>query len=380
MTRAAPLGDRYRRERHRTRFRLMMASSSHGHRPDHRQHAGEWWRQRTGLAASCRRWRRWAGTNRPRPPRRPPRRSDAGGADRVEGGRARRSRRSSDPGEHAERPFRAPAKTPKTKTPKAGRVKHVFVITLYSPGYDNAFGAQSEMPYLANTLRPQGRAALELLAADRRGAAELHRDGRRAAAQRADLGRLHDLRGVPTERAAGRQRERRRQRVRLSGAGDQRRRPALQRPVHLGRLHGGHGEAGAGRSGTDRAGESTADLRASGLRRGRPDHTTSARPDPATDYAGTGYAARHNPFVYFHSLLDLGSCTQRDVPLDRLDGALQSGHTQLHVHLAEPLRRGRADPVRRPASSDPGPAQADEFLRTWVPKILASPAYQRTAS
>ena len=27
--------------------------------------------------------------------------------------------------------------------------------------------------------------------------------------------------------------------------------------------------------------------------------------------------------------------------------------------------------------SDPGPAQADEFLRTWVPKIIASPAYQR---
>ena len=47
-------------------------------------------------------------------------------------------------------------KTPKTTTPKAGRVKHVFVITLNSPGYDNAFGAQSEMPYLANTLRPQG--------------------------------------------------------------------------------------------------------------------------------------------------------------------------------------------------------------------------------
>ena len=26
---------------------------------------------------------------------------------------------------------------------------------------------------------------------------------------------------------------------------------------------------------------------------------------------------------------------------------------------------------------DPGPAQADRFLGTWVPKILASPVYQR---
>src|SRR4051794_14285752 len=47
-------------------------------------------------------------------------------------------------------------KTPKTRTPKAGRVKHVFVISLFSPGYDNAFGTQSQIPYLANTLRPQG--------------------------------------------------------------------------------------------------------------------------------------------------------------------------------------------------------------------------------
>ena len=53
-------------------------------------------------------------------------------------------------------PATSPAKTPKTKTPKAGRVKHVFVITLDSPGFNHAFGAQSQMPYLANTLRPQG--------------------------------------------------------------------------------------------------------------------------------------------------------------------------------------------------------------------------------
>ena len=30
------------------------------------------------------------------------------------------------------------------------------MISLSSPGYDNAFGAQSQMPYLANALRPQG--------------------------------------------------------------------------------------------------------------------------------------------------------------------------------------------------------------------------------
>src|SRR3954453_11070164 len=33
-------------------------------------------------------------------------------------------------------PLPAATKMPKTKTPKAGRVKHVFVITLSSPGYE----------------------------------------------------------------------------------------------------------------------------------------------------------------------------------------------------------------------------------------------------
>ncbi len=32
----------------------------------------------------------------------------------------------------------------------------MFVISLSSPGYDQTWGAQSQMPYLANTLRPKG--------------------------------------------------------------------------------------------------------------------------------------------------------------------------------------------------------------------------------
>ena len=29
--------------------------------------------------------------------------------------------------------------------------------------------------------------------------------------------------------------------------------------------------------------------------------------------AGSDYATRHNPFIYFHSLLDLGGCSSNDV-------------------------------------------------------------------
>src|SRR4051812_21336334 len=40
--------------------------------------------------------------------------------------------------------------------PEAGPVKHVFLISLASPGYEAAFGTSSQMPYLSATLRPQG--------------------------------------------------------------------------------------------------------------------------------------------------------------------------------------------------------------------------------
>ena len=37
---------------------------------------------------------------------------------------------------------------------------------------------------------------------------------------------------------------------------------------------------------------------------------------------GDQYAARHNPFVYFHSIIDSPSCARNDVPLSRLPGDL----------------------------------------------------------
>src|SRR5262249_30622149 len=49
----------------------------------------------------------------------------------------------------------------------------------------------------------------------------------------------------------------------------------------------------------------------------QPDETQRARP-------GDAYAARHNPFVYFHSLLDLGDCTSDDLPLTQLGADLAS--------------------------------------------------------
>ena len=279
------------------------------------------------------------------------------------------------PGERPSAPATSPAKTPKTKSPKAGRVKHVFVITLDSPGFDNSFGAQSQMPYLANTLRPQGELLSNYSLLTDTGLPNYIAMVGGQAPNPLTSWRLHDLRGIPRERPAGPQRERGRQRLRLSGPDDQPRGPALRCALQLGRVHGGHGQGGAGHPGGDRSGEPAADLCPPGLRRCRPDPDVR-KADPSTGYAGSGYAARHNPFVYFHSLLDLGSCTQRDVPLDRLDGALASGTP--NFSFISPNLCDTGEPTECDADiKDPGPSQADKFLADWVPKILASPAYKQ---
>src|SRR5713226_3818401 len=50
------------------------------------------------------------------------------------------------------------------------------------------------------------------------------------------------------------------------------------------------------------------------------DPTQTARP-------GDQYAARHNPFVYFHSIIDTPSCAANDVPLTQLPADLEHSAT-----------------------------------------------------
>jgi hypothetical protein len=99
------------------------------------------------------------------------------------------------------------------------------------------------------------------------------------------------------------------------------------------------------------------------------DPTQSARP-------GDQYAARHNPFVYFHSIIDSPSCALRDVPLTALDGDLAAAATTANLTYITPnlCHDGHDSPC---VDGEPGGlASADAFLSAWVPKILASPAFK----
>jgi phosphatidylinositol-3-phosphatase len=51
---------------------------------------------------------------------------------------------------------------------------------------------------------------------------------------------------------------------------------------------------------------------------------TGALDDVALPFAKPGYDDRHNPFIYFHSLLDLGDCSSDDQDISKLSAALRS--------------------------------------------------------
>jgi hypothetical protein len=102
---------------------------------------------------------------------------------------------------------------------------------------------------------------------------------------------------------------------------------------------------------------------------GAKDETVGARD-------GDQYATRHNPFVYFHSIIDSPVCDERDVPLEALEQDLASVDSSANFNFITPnlCHDGHDEPC---VNKEPGGlVSADAFLKEWVGKIQASPAYK----
>ncbi|MBV8194717.1 MAG: phosphoesterase [Candidatus Dormibacteraeota bacterium] len=104
------------------------------------------------------------------------------------------------------------------------------------------------------------------------------------------------------------------------------------------------------------------------------------------------YAMKHNPFVYFSSITglthtdgnsqgtavaynNLAYCDAHDVPLTQLTTDLAS-HSLPNYSFITPNLCDDGHDVCGSSNPDNGPAQWDAFLHTWVPPILADPAFQ----
>ncbi len=94
--------------------------------------------------------------------------------------------------------------------------------------------------------------------------------------------------------------------------------------------------------------------------------------------AADQYATRHNPFVYFHSVIDNQNyCDQHVVSLKPLKSDLASVATTPNFVFITPnlCHDGHDSPC---ADGEPGGlVSANAFLEQWVPAILASPAFKQ---
>jgi phosphatidylinositol-3-phosphatase len=107
---------------------------------------------------------------------------------------------------------------------------------------------------------------------------------------------------------------------------------------------------------------------------GKPDNTEAAT-------IRDQYATRHNPFVYFHAVIDTPACASNVVNLRDLARDLRSAHTTPNFTFIVPnLCHDGHDGggSSRCVNGEPGGlVSADAFLRKLVPQITLAPAFRR---
>lgn len=241
--------------------------------------------------------------------------------------------------------------------PKPSRIKHIFVITLAGFGFDATFGSGSAAPYLARELRPKGTLLTGF-----------------SSLGRADLpDRLALISGQPPNTAT------------QGNCATYQEIPASTKPNSAGEVTVdgcvfpntvttlADQVTSAGQTWRGYAQDMEKGPKGPVLCRrppsNGPDDTQQPRP-------GDTYAARNNPFVYFHSLLDLSDCDANAGPLTKLEGDLASAKKTPNLSYIAPGLCSDGSVAACPDGTPGGLPAADAFLKAWVPKILASPAYK----
>jgi len=92
---------------------------------------------------------------------------------------------------------------------------------------------------------------------------------------------------------------------------------------------------------------------------------------------GDQYAVRHNPFVYFHSIIDSPDCATHVVGLGQLAADLATEAMTPNFALITPNLCNDGHDAPCVDGQPGGLVSVDRFLQTWVPAILASAAYRK---
>ena len=235
-------------------------------------------------------------------------------------------------------------------------VGHVFVINLENEGYDTTFGAGSPAPYLSRTLRAQGLLMTQYYGVAHNSLpnyiAQISGQGPNPQTQ-GDCQIFTDLVQLTTVAPGQAVGQGCVYPANVTTLADQLVAAGLRWKGYMEDMGNTPGQSATCR------------------------HPALGTIDPTQRASATDqYAARHNPFVYFHSIIDSPTCAENDVPLTDLEHDLASSATTANLTYITPnlCHDGHDSPC---ANGEPGGLEsADAFLQTWVPKILASPAYR----
>ena len=246
-----------------------------------------------------------------------------------------------------------------------GRIGHVFVITLENEGYDVTFGANSKAPYLSKTLTAKGALLTQYFGT---GHASLDNYVAMISGQAATNETRNDCQVYADFQLTGMTDD-----GQAIGSGCVYPASIKTLPDQL-KAKGKSWRGYMGDMGNDPSRESATC--------GHPalnsiDHTQSAEAPSAAVPLGDQYATRHNPFAYFHSIIDSPDCAKNMVNLNQLTTDLKSIATTPNFVFITPnlCDDGHDGPC---VNGQPGGlVSADLFLQKWVPAIMNSPAYQR---
>lgn len=246
----------------------------------------------------------------------------------------------------------------KSKASTLPPIKHVFVIVLGEQGYEAAFGASSQAPYLASTLRQQGELIGDYYAV---ASGQLANEIALISGQGPTAQTLTDC---PTyeQLSPGK-----------SGSEDQVLGTGCLYPISA--LTIGDQLVAAGDTwkayvqGLDE-GSST------GLQGKCPSPAMGARDPYSTASTSSPFVTWRDPFLYFDSATSSSKCAEENVGIGELPKDLEAADTTPSLSYIAPDPCEDGDPAGCGSGSPAGLPAAEGFLKTVVPEIEGSAAYK----
>jgi phosphatidylinositol-3-phosphatase len=257
--------------------------------------------------------------------------------------------------------------------PVAQKVKHVFVIVLENKNYSDTFGTSTQDPYLTGTLKPMGAFLPQYFGT---GHVSLDNYIAMISGQASTLETQSDCPSFND--------------FQLTGMADngQAIGTGCVYPASIKTLPDQLKTAGFTWKGymEDMGNDPAREPATCGhVALNAVDVTQTPEAPTASLANGDQYAGRHDPFIYFHSIIDSADCATNVVNLSALDADLTSVATTPNLVFITPNLcndghdgDGTGTAGKGCVTGEPGGLKSsDAFLQTWVPKILNSPAYKQ---